>query len=387
MDKFDEIYEKIKAKYETEIEAIRNESQKERKKITLIVLGIITLVYITNFILIHNILLSAIYTALIVVIGFCIVQFILSSKDFEKSEFYKMILSNEENLKKVLKVIVISISVLFLFTLSMVRNLELLIIPGATIFIIIGLMFVFVYMMKKASPYANNLADKQAKYGRYYQKFKELIITEILKNFDSNIYYEPKSGIKEEHYESAKFEYFTTYSSENYIKGTINNNNEFEMAEVHASNVISSREEITDIKIFNGLFMIINLSKNLNMKMKILNDKEGINENRHRLKMDSSEFEKYYDVFTTNAILAMRILTSNIMEELIQFIKETNIKYEISIRDDKLYIRFHTGNMFEPASISKYSLDKETLYRYYKILEFAFNVSEEIVKIIDDIEI
>ena len=43
--------------------------------------------------------------------------------------------------------------------------------------------------------------------------------------------------------------------------------------------------------------------------------------------MDSKEFEKYFDIFTEDRILAMRILTHDVMETMVQFYSK--LKYEV----------------------------------------------------------
>ena len=54
--------------------------------------------------------------------------------------------------------------------------------------------------------------------------------------------------------------------------------------------------------------------------------------------MDSQEFEKYFDVYGDNKIVVMQLLTSDVMNTMMDFIKQSRIKYEITIKSDEMYI-------------------------------------------------
>ena len=102
--------------------------------------------------------------------------------------------------------------------------------------------------------------------------------------------------------------------------------------------------------------------------------------------MDSKEFEKYFDVYSDSNILAMEILTHDIMEELVQFYNTYRIEFEIVIKNNNIYIRFNTGVMFEP-NILKKSNDMNTLWIYYNVLKFITNVTIKINKLLKDLDV
>lgn len=45
-----------------------------------------------------------------------------------------------------------------------------------------------------------------------------------------------------------------------------------------------------------------------------------------------------------------------------------------------------SGEMFENASVVKFSLDKSTLYKYYRMLDFTFTLTDKLIKLIKDTE-
>ena len=98
--------------------------------------------------------------------------------------------------------------------------------------------------------------------------------------------------------------------------------------------------------------------------------------------MDSSEFEKYFDVSATNKIIGMQLLTADIMEELIDFVNKTNMKYDIVINNNNIYLRFHSGTMFETGSLKKGAIDKDMIQKYFYMLNFTYNLSDKIINVV-----
>lgn len=82
----------------------------------------------------------------------------------------------------------------------------------------------------------------------------------------------------------------------------------------------------------------------------------------------------------------MQLLTADIMQLLIEFQKEMNMEYELTIKNSLIYIRFMSGEMFETANVMKSSLDKSTLYKYYRMLDFTFTLTDKLIQLIKDTE-
>ena len=104
------------------------------------------------------------------------------------------------------------------------------------------------------------------------------------------------------------------------------------------------------------------------------------------MELDSGEFEKLYDVYSTDKIMAMQLLTSDIMQMFIDFKEKYKITPELTLKENKLYIRFQTGNMFE-AILTKKALDYTTLLKYYDTIKFTLNITKEFIKNVKETEI
>ena len=141
--------------------------------------------------------------------------------------------------------------------------------------------------------------------------------------------------------------------------------------------------------VFSGLFAEITLSKNTGADIFVHSDKGFIGKifkSSNKIEMDSQEFEKSFDVTASDKIKAMQLLTSDVMADLIDFKNNSKKNFELSIRENKLYFRFHCGNVFERAAFKDY-LDYKTLYEYYNYLNFSCIVSKKIFNLVKETEL
>lgn len=226
--------------------------------------------------------------------------------------------------------------------------------------------------------------------GKYKNKFKETVIATFIKNLDENLNYYPKKKMDSALYTDGEFESYDNYYSEDTIEGLLYGKYRVEMSEIRTEEENINVDGHTHTHtVFHGIFGYIECPKNIKTTIKIHSNK-GILENlfseKTKLEMDSSEFEKYFDINTEDRIIAMQILTSDVMAMMIDFAKETKIKYELTIKVNHIYIRFHTGEVFEPRMFKK-SLDYDTLKKYYDIIDFVFKVSREMNKVIENTDI
>lgn len=224
----------------------------------------------------------------------------------------------------------------------------------------------------------------------YRSRFKKNIIEKFIKECDSNLSFHPRGKMSQDTYIQGEFERYDNYYSEDLIEGMLDGKYPVSMAEVTTENESTDSEgNKTSSTVFHGIFGHIESSKEISGSIKIHSDKGIFGKmfkKENKIEMDSSEFEKSFDVYATDPIVAMQILTSDIMEMLIEFKKSSRINYEITIKGKMIYIRFHTGSVFEPKAFRK-TLDYNMLKRYYDIIEFIFRVARSINKVIEETEI
>lgn len=224
----------------------------------------------------------------------------------------------------------------------------------------------------------------------YNDVFKEKVMDKIFKNFLSDVDYIPKKQMPQSIYREGKYDgYYNRYYSDDYVEGNIDDKYLIKMAEItteHEKTTTDSdgNTHTETTTIFSGLFAKINIGKSIKTELRI-----GTNRTiskKKRLEMDSDEFEKYFDVSSTNDIVGMQILTHDIMDMLVDFRNKLKMPLDILIRDDMMYIRLHVGKMFEAKFNKNAVIDKQILQRYFDIVNFIYSLSKKMIKTIEETE-
>lgn len=157
------------------------------------------------------------------------------------------------------------------------------------------------------------------------------------------------------------------------------------MAELHIKKEVKTEDSKTYISIFDGLFVMSQISKNVCEELKISPDKFKCFGNYKKTVLDSSEFEKRFDVYSSDKIMAMRILSADTMEALTSFYDKYKVDFEVLIKGNDLYLRFFTGNLFEYKILESMSNKKE-LFLYYSTVKFVIDLTKKINRVVNEIE-
>lgn len=265
---------------------------------------------------------------------------------------------------------------------------------------IISTVFTLIISMK----YSKKIGP--SKIGKYIDYFKSKVIETLLHSFNDSLQYESKSSIPKIEYTQADFESFEKYSSKDLVYGIISKNCKFKMAEVETW--VNTKD--TFITTFKGLFAQVEMPKPFKETIHLRINKKNVPFDNLKIQLDYEEFENIFDVYASNKIIAMQLLTAEVMQKLIELYNETKILYEITIKNSHIFIRFPYKKWFGvaiggieefsikvnqnvenektslevDAEIEKLSLDKEKLYKYYRILDFTFEISNMLINLIND---
>lgn len=221
----------------------------------------------------------------------------------------------------------------------------------------------------------------------YNEIFKKYVIKTLVTEYSENLNYSQYNGIVPSVYRDADFEFFDKYKSEDLIWGTLEDGCKFKMSDVHTQKKEVDENGNTSYRtLFRGLFAELEFNNYIAGKIKIRKNKIKILELVENIKMDSGEFEKIYDVYGTDKIITMQILTSDTMQMLIDFKEQYKIAAELTIKRNKLYIRFATGNMFE-SNLFDEALNYDTLKKYYDTINFTVEIAGRLLKNIKQTEI
>ena len=276
--------------------------------------------------------------------------------------------------KKSIGIIVLFISI---FLLSMINPL----------FMIIGSILLFIYVIVDFRTSKGATNNKS-----YRQVFKEKIVGPIIENCFETAKYTPTAGMAILDYKKAGYDDdIDRYSSDDLITAALNVDGKtttvITFAEVHTEKESKDNEGRTTYStVFHGLAGRFILPKNTQNRIYIRTNGKVSNWNKNKVKMDMTEFEKIFDVESEDPILAMRILTADVMTEMIDLYKKYKCRFEISIIDDTAYMRLRTGPMFEP-NMFKDSMEYKQLERYYLILKNLIDIASHMYDTINRLEL
>jgi len=211
------------------------------------------------------------------------------------------------------------------------------------------------------------------------------LISTFVNLINNQISYVRKTSISEfkNDYIDSYFEKkFSTFNTDNYvIEGSLNDEMYTKISNVKILEFTPDRTNT----LFNGLFSITNTNKSINSYVKITVNKIVPLIKENKVEMDVPEFEKYFDVYSSDQIMAMRLLTHDIMKALIDFYKKHNIYFEIVFKHNKIYIRFYTGSLFELKNYE--NKNKKLIFKDYCVLEFIIEVITKVNIVLREIEV
>lgn len=106
-------------------------------------------------------------------------------------------------------------------------------------------------------------------------------------------------------------------------------------------------------------------------------------EKYHALHFENDDFNRLFHACTDNEVLAYKILTPDVMEQLVNIKYNTYGDIDIRIINDKLYVRFLSGDNFEIHTYNK-EKEKQELCQSIATIEEVMNTMENIKKIINN---
>ena len=200
----------------------------------------------------------------------------------------------------------------------------------------------------------------------YAKSFKENIVAEIIKYLGAeNLqYYCNEFVLKTDFKESKLFYSGNTYKGDDLIIGEINSLN-FQCSELHIKDITRSGT----CKIFDGLFFVIDLPVNIQIPF-------GTNSNfGSEILLDNTEFNELFKVFGNDSTEVFYILSSKVIEKMVNFVRKTGHNFQFSFKGNKLYIAIESAPMkrfFEPPifkSLWDYKIYDEIVMDFKLIFE------------------
>lgn len=101
------------------------------------------------------------------------------------------------------------------------------------------------------------------------------------------------------------------------------------------------------------------------------------------IKLENTEFNDLFSAYTNNESIFHEVMTSGVVQRLVDLKKKVFCNIDIRILNDKLYVRFLSGNNFI-SSLFSYRMEKENIISSIAVLEEIFMVVNNIKETIEN---
>ena len=210
---------------------------------------------------------------------------------------------------------------------------------------------------------------------KYKLGFKDFVVKAIIKKYDSKLEYFPDQGLEREEYDLCKFrEKCDNYNSDDLI---INQSTGFKCADLLIKSEYDDSENRTITKeTFKGSIAKIDIN-NCHCDIYLGSVRKNVfsKDDYHSIRFENDEFNNLFAPCTNDELNARKLLTPDILEQLINIKKNAFGDIDIRILNDKLYIRFSSSDGFAPNLLCK--------KREIKSIVSSIAVLDEIIKTVD----
>ncbi len=223
----------------------------------------------------------------------------------------------------------------------------------------------------------------------YVSGFKENIVHSIINFIDPNMRYNPHECIHRNDYEKSGLFLKTPdkYSGDDYVEGW-RDKTVFCFSELHTQYKVSSGKSTSWHTIFKGLFFIGDFNKHFHGRTYVYSENNpqigfftkmfsSFAWDLEKVKLESTEFENKFVVYSNDQVEARYILTPSFMERLAKLQDLMGEGTSYSFVDTNIYVAVPIRDaLFEPRIFSPNSYD--CLGDYYNTVHIIFDIIDEL---------
>ena len=212
------------------------------------------------------------------------------------------------------------------------------------------------------------------------------IFTRMLCNYNDTFHMQEIYNSSEQklYIDYGLFEKVSEFHISDKIIGYIENNIEMTLCDIKVYGKTTDASINDD---FVGLFCVFKLPFDTNSVIALRSDvrKNSFTGKQPKLQMDNQTFEKTFNVYASDSILAMRIFTADFMQYILDYHDGKNPPFVFTINRDKLLIRIRTGrDSFELPPRKKL---KDVLEADFSAIDTACNICSKIYTNISEKEL
>lgn len=207
--------------------------------------------------------------------------------------------------------------------------------------------------------------------------FKKQVVGIIVKSFGLN--FKQDGGVHMDNFLMIYDCKVNRYLCEDLIYGQVDGVN-IELSDVQAYEVKRiTDEKSTQTMRFRGILFVADFNKKLAATTQVcFRSSYDLVKYGERAQMDNVEFEKYFDVYSTDQIGARYVLTPSMMEKIHALFLKLDRAINIVFDGSKIYIAIETFKDNFEASINKSLKDNATIELYKKEIENLIDIVREL---------
>jgi hypothetical protein len=282
------------------------------------------------------------------------------------------------------------IGLMIVGVLAIIFSFELLtpLLESNVFYLIISVIFMIAYITAIVL-----LIAKQGKIRKNFViEFKKKIINSIVSFFDEGLTYDPHKFISLQEFQASNLirQRIDKYYGDDFVEGKIGQTT-LKFSEVHAFYEENSDNKKRYVEIFGGVFFIGDFNKNFKGSTYVFPDRmektfgrfanflQSLSKaNGQLVKLEDIDFEKEFKVYSDDQIEARYILSTSLMQRILDFQKKAYSGIMLAFKDSKIYIAIPVkGSLFEPKIFGKL-VSEDTLRKYYEDFSIAISAVEDL---------
>lgn len=201
--------------------------------------------------------------------------------------------------------------------------------------------------------------------------------------------YIPDAGLPIQFFEDSGFiRGYDEYCSDNFITGKVENGKDFIISEILVKQVILSEDNTRSESIlFDGIFGVLDAKKVNTFYMdiapdfknkfanRVFADFKKMLGNKHVVRLENPEFERYFEVFSDNQIEARKIITLEFMEKLLEVRKALGKNISIIYVGNKIYFFIQHGVLADTRKLLLFGPSEKVVKETSKLIQ---NIAEAV---------